>query len=236
MRKEKYALKRNNILTEEGQTRFRNTMRRVKWYVLLMALVAVGSAYGIHRLWIKPSFTPLQRVYLGQYFWSTFRSNLPNFRSTYKFLTATRTDRNTGRDVLFGLTDKEVDPVLDNQGNIERFNGYPAFQLKPGVSVIDPAWTQEKVLDAVACDWFRRVIYEDKSLLDLWRPAYLGAIGIFLLGLSALIAVDQLAQQRYVKGEQLRGTRKLTPRKYEKEHYHDYGYGITVYEMESTKK
>lgn len=63
-----------------------------------------------------------------------------------------------------------------------------------------------------------------------------GAIGVFLLGLAALIALDQLAQYRYVKGGQLRGTRKLAPREYEKEHYHDYGYGLTVYEMESTKK
>lgn len=165
-------MKRNNILTEEGQTRFRNTLQRVKWYILLMAFASLGSAYGIHRLWIKPSFTPLQRVYLGQYFWSTFRANLRNSRSTYKFLIARRTDRNTGLDVDFGLTDNEVDPVLDNEGNIERFNGNPAFQLKPGVSAIDPGWTQEKELDTSARDWFRRVIYKD-SLLDLWRPAWL---------------------------------------------------------------
>ena len=50
------------------------------------------------------------------------------------------------------------------------------------------------------------------------------------------IGLDQLAQHYYVKGEQLRGTRKLSPREYEKEHYHDFGYGLTVYEMESTKK
>jgi hypothetical protein len=229
-------LKRNNILTEEGQTRFRNTLRRVKWYVLVMAFASLGSAYGIHRLWIKPGFTPLQRVYLKQYAWSTVRTSLPNSRSTYKFLTATRTDRKTGRDFRFGLTDKEVDPVLDNEGNIERKNGYPLFELKPEVSLKGFAWTQEKMTDAFARDWFQRFIYEDRNLIDLWLPAWLGAIGIFLLGLLALIGLDQFAQQRYVKGEQLRGTRKLSPRKYEKEHRYDYGYGLTVYEMESTKK
>ena len=92
------------------------------------------------------------------------------------------------------------------------------------------------MLDTLARDWFRRVIYKDKSLLDLWSPAWLGAIGIFLLGLATLIGLDQLAQHYYVKGEQLRGTRKLSPREYEKEHRHDSGYGLTVYEMESTKK
>ena len=228
-------MKRNNILTEEGQTRFRNTLHRVKWYILLMAFAALGSAYGIHRLWIKPSFTPLQRVYLRQYFWSTFRTNLRNSRSTYKFLTATRTDRNTGHDVVFGLTDNEVEP-LDDESNIDCFNDTPTFVLKPGISFIDFAWTQETVLDTRARDWFQRVIYKDKSLLDLWRPAWLGATGIFLVGLAALIGLDQLAQHYYVKGEQLRGTRKLSPREYEKEHRDDFGYGLTVYEMESTKK
>ena len=228
-------MKRNNILTEEGQTRFRNTLHRVKWYILLMTFAALGSAYGIHRLWIKPNFTPLQRVYLGQYFWSTVRANLRNSRSTYKFLIATRTDRNTGRDVDFGLTDNEVEP-LDDESNIECFTETPTFVLKPGISVIDFAWTQETVLDTRARDWFQRVIYKDKSLLDLWSPAWLGAIGIFLLGLAALIGLDQLAQHYYVKGEQLRGTRKLSPREYEKEHRDDFGYGLTVYEMESTQK
>lgn len=228
-------MKRNNILTEEGQTRFRNTLHRTKWYILLMAFASLGSAYGIHRLWVKPHFTPLQCVYLKQYLWSTFRTNLRNSRSTYKFLTATRTDRNTGRDVVFGLTDNEVEP-LDDESNIECFDETPTFVLKPGISVIDFAWTQETVLDTRARDWFQHVIYKDKSLLDLWRPAWLGASGIFLLGLAALIGLDQLAQHYYVKGEQLRGTRKLSPREYEKEHRDDFGYGLTVYEMESTKK
>ena len=228
-------MKRNNILTEEGQTRFRNTLHRTKWYIFIMAFAALGSAYGIHRLWIKPGFTPLQCVYLKQYAWSTVRTNLRNSQSIYKFLIATRTDRNTGRDVDFGLTDNEVEP-LDDESNIECFTETPTFVLKPGISVIDFAWTQETVLDTRARDWFQRVIYKDKSLLDLWRPAWLGAIGIFLLGLAALIGLDQLAQHYYVKGEQLRGTRKLSPREYEKEHRDDFGYGLTVYEMESTQK
>ena len=229
-------MKRNNIFTEEGQTRFRNTLRRVKWYVLIAVGLALGGAYGIHRLWVKPGLTPLQRVYRSQYFWSTLRSNRANSHANYKFLTATTTDRKTGREVRHYLTDNEVDPVFDDEGKLELDKGDPVFELKPGISIIDPGWTQEKVLDTRARDWFQRVIYKDKSLLDLWRPAWLGAIGIFLLGLAALIGLDQLAQHYYVKGEQLRGTRKLSPREYEKEHRDDFGYGLTVYEMESTQK
>jgi hypothetical protein len=163
---------------------------------------------------------------------STAKSNLRNSQSTYKFLTATTTDRKTGREFTFGMTDNEVDPVLDSEGNIEREHGYPVFELKPEVSVKDFAWTQKKVTDDFARDWFRRFIYKDKNLVDLWLPAWLGAIGIFVLGLLALIGLDQFAQRRYVKGDQLRGTRKLSPRKYQKEHYYDYGYGLTVYAAE----
>jgi hypothetical protein len=229
-------MKRNNIFTEEGQTRFRNTLRRVKWYVLIAVGLALGGAYGIHRLWVKPGLTPLQRVYLSQYLWSTLRSNQANSHANYKFLTATTTDRKTGREVRHYLTDNEVDPVFDDEGKLELDKGDPVFELKPGIRVNEFTWAQEKYTDKSVYEWLRRVTYNDQSIVALWAPAWAGAIGIFLLGLASLIGLDQLAQHYYVKGEQLRGTRKLSPRKYEKEHRHDYGYGLTVYEMESTKK
>jgi hypothetical protein len=134
------------------------------------------------------------------------------------------------------LTDNEVDPVFDDEGKLELDKGDPVFELKPGISVNEFTWTQEKYTDKSVYEWLRRVTYNDQSIVALWTPAWAGAIGIFLLGLAALIGLDQLAQHHYVKGEQLRGTRKLSPRKYQKEHYDDYGYGLTVYEMESTKK
>ena len=229
-------MKRNNIFTEEGQTRFRNTLRRVKWYVVIAVALAMGGAYGIHRLWVKPGFTPLQRVYLNQYFWSTLRSNLTNSRSFYHFLTATTTDPKTGRDVRHYLTDNDVDPVLDNEGKIKRVKGYPVFELKPGISVKEFTWTRDKYTDKSVYEWLRRVAYNDQSIASLWTPAWAGAIGILVLGLLTLISIDQALQRRYVKGDQLRGTRKLSPREYEKEHHDDSGYGLTVYAAEKEHK
>ena len=52
-------------------------------YPTLMFLVAVASGYGIHRYWVSPSLTPLQRVYFKQYLKSTYRSYLPNSQSRY---------------------------------------------------------------------------------------------------------------------------------------------------------
>jgi hypothetical protein len=63
----------------------------------------------------------------------------------------------------------------------------------------------------------------------LWRPAWLGASVIFVFGLVVLTTLYQVFQHRYVKGEQVRGTRKLTPQEYRKEHRKHTGYALTVY-------
>jgi type IV secretory pathway TraG/TraD family ATPase VirD4 len=228
-------MKRNNIFTEEGQTRFRNTLRRVKWYVLIAVALALGGAYGIHRLWVKPGLTPLQHVYLSQYFWSTLRSNLANSQANYKFLTATTTDRKTGREVRHFLTDNEVGPVFDDEGKLELDKGDPVFELKPGISVNEFAWTQEKYTDKSVYEWLHHVTYKDQNIVALWTPAWAGAIVLLVLGLGILIGIDQALQRRYVKGDQLRGTRKLSPRQYGKEHRHDSGYGVTVYAAEKER-
>lgn len=85
-------MKKNNIFTEEGQTRFRNTLRQVKFFLLIMVLVALASAYGIHRFWVLPNLTPLQRVYVPQYLQSTVKSYLPHSQSRYTYLVTISSD------------------------------------------------------------------------------------------------------------------------------------------------
>ena len=48
---------KNNIFTEEGQTRFRNTLRQVRFFFLIMVPVSLACAYGIHRFWVKNEIT-----------------------------------------------------------------------------------------------------------------------------------------------------------------------------------
>ena len=79
-------MKKNNIFTEEGQTRFRNTLRQVRFFLLIMVPVAVGCGFAIHCLWVMPSLTPLQRIYLRQYLQSTVKSYLPHPESLYTHL------------------------------------------------------------------------------------------------------------------------------------------------------
>jgi hypothetical protein len=77
--------------------------------------------------------------------------------------------------------------------------------------------------------WFRKAIYDDQSIVDLWRPVWLGAAFIFVLGTVVLTILYQVSQRRFVKGEQVRGTRKLTPGEYRKEHRKHTGYALTAY-------
>jgi hypothetical protein len=78
-------------------------------------------------------------------------------------------------------------------------------------------------------EWFKRTTYEGQSLSDIWRPAWLGAILIFLFGTIFLTGLDMFAQRQYLKGQPVRGTRELLPRVYAREHRQHLGYSFTVY-------
>jgi hypothetical protein len=223
-------LKKNNIFTEEGQTRFRNTLRQVRFFLLIMVPVALASAYGIHRFWVTPNLTPLQRIYIRQYVYCTVKSYLPRSQSRYTYLVVIASDPKTNRDVELGVRDEHVTPDLDEEGHVKIDNKLPVFRLKPtDIKVKKFFWTRQLIPDKNAYKWFRNAIYEDQSIIDLWRPAWLGAGVIFLFGIVLLTTLYQLFQHRYVKGERVRGTRKLTPGEYRKEHRKHTGYAVTVY-------
>jgi hypothetical protein len=174
--------------------------------------------------------TPLQRVYLKQYLKSSYRSYLPNSKSRYTTLAAIVTNPSNGKDVKAGVIDLNVEPVLDDNRHITfDQRHYPIFRLNPGVAAKKLFWDETIARDAEVYRWFRVVIYEDQSIPYIWRPAWLGALLIFIHGLLALTALDIFAQQRYLKGEPLRGTRELLPKAYAREHRKQFGYGLTVY-------
>jgi hypothetical protein len=218
------------FLTEEGRTRRKNAVGRVCVYATLMFLIAGASGYGIHRYWVSPSLTPLQRVYFKQYLKSTYRSYLPNSRSRYTTLTRTIADPQTRKDVALAVVDDQADPVLDDQGRIKFDPTHrPFFRIKDGIPFKRFYWNDVIGLDAKAYDWFRGTIYSDQSIPDIWRPAWLGAILIFFFGTIFLTGLDMFAQRRYLKGEALRGTRELLPKAYAREHRQHLGYLFTVY-------
>lgn len=221
------------FLTEEGRTRSKNAARRTSAYAALMFLIAGVSGYSIHRCWISPSLTTLQRVYFKQYLKSSYRSYLPNSRSRYTTLGRVVTDPRTKKDVSVAVHDEDVVPVLDEAGRIQfDENHYPRILLKGGIEHKKYLWEQTIAPDKQAYEWFRREIYGGKSIPVIWRPAWLGALLIFCFGVTVLTALDVFAQKRYLKGEPIRGTRELLPKAYAREHRKHVGYGLTVYAPE----
>jgi len=120
-------------------------------------------------------------------------------------------DPKNGRDVRIMVHDGLVSPDFDDEGGIKVKDRYPVFYLKPNVQVEQPAWANEYMTDATAYQRFRRIIYEDQSIIDLWRPAWFGAIIIFLGGTTGLTGLYMFAQRRLCRGPAPpRHTRALT--------------------------
>jgi hypothetical protein len=216
------------FLTEEGRTRRKNAARRICVYANLMFLIAGAASYAIHRYWVSPQLTPLQRVYFKQYLKSTCRSYLANAKSHYTTLTAILVDPN-GKDQKSAAIDLMVEPVLDENGRIE-FDArhYPMFRTKDGVPARKLYWEESTTLDREAYDRLKSDIYDDQSIVEMWRPAWLGAIVIFIVGMILLTTLDIVAQRLYLKGQPLRGTRELLTKAYAREHRKHLGYGVTV--------
>ena len=194
-----------------------------------MFLIAGACGYVIHSYWVQPNLTPLQRVYLRQYLRSTVKSYRTSSRSRYTYMLGTVSDPITGRDVRIMVPDSFVDPVLDPDGRIKVEQHYPAFRLHSDVKLKEFFWANEFIADKRAYEWFRIAIYEGNTILDLWRPAWLGAILIFFTGTSGLTVLYLFAQRRYVEGQPIRGTRELSPREFRKEHRKHTGYAIRAY-------
>lgn len=204
--------------------------RRTSAYAALMFLIAGSSGYAIHRYWVSPSLTTLQRVYFKQYLKSSYRSYFGNSRSRYTTLARIVTDPKTKKDVSVAVHDEDVVPVLDESGRIQfDQNHRPKILLKGGIEHKKHLWEQVIVPDSQANAWFQREIYSGTSIFGIWRPAWVGALLIFCFGVTVLTTLDVFAQQRYLKGEAIRGTRELLPKAYAREHRNHIGYGLTVY-------
>jgi hypothetical protein len=218
------------FLTEEGRTRSKNAARRISAYAVLMFLIAGASGYGIHHYWVSLDLTPLQRVYLKQYLKSSYRSCLHNTSSRYTTLARTITNPQTKKEETLAVVDAQVDPVLDDERRIKFDpNHRPVFRIKDGVPFKRFFWNETIATDTKAYEWFRDTIYSEQTIPDIWRPAWLGAILIFLFGTILLIGLDMFAQRQYLKGQPVRGTRELLPKAYACEHRKHLGYLFAVY-------
>ena len=225
---------RLGFLTEEGRTRSKNAFRRFCAYAVLMSLIGGAGGYVIHRYWISTTFSTLQRVYFKQYLKSSYRSYLSRSRSHYTILARTVTDPRTKKEAVLAVQDNEIIPALDEQGRV-KFDQrhYPIIYLKDGVEHKQFFWDELIAPDMAQYLWFHDHMYEGQSIPDIWRPAWLGAIVIFIVGTIALTTLDMVAQRLYLKGEPIRGTRELPPKKYARECRREIGVALKSYNQGS---
>ena len=222
-------------LNEQGYTNFRTSLHRIRLISVVAAGVALVSLYPLHEYRVRANFSPLQSEYYGQY----LHSSLMFSRSRYRYLAATITDSKTGRDREIAVTNSDMTSVRDAQGQVIVKNRSPLFQVR---NDLDPQgtlkglhWTKQKLTDKQANEWFRDAIFEGNTLTVLWRPAWFWALIIFLVGSVGATVFYHVFQRRFVQGQQLRGTRELSPKQYQKEHRKHTGYRLKVYPQQLDK-
>lgn len=225
-----------NPFTEEGRTRFRNFQRRLLSYFALWLMIGIGI--GVGGCWYKTrhSFAPLERLYFKQYVLSSLKSSLPKKKpSRYSLLVRVVTDQATGKDVVLGCTDEQVEPVLDERGKliVDKKTG-PYFRLRSDLERKFFYWRVASANDAAMYAWFKQSIYDGKSPLGLFSPTL--ALGFFvtIFGSIVTVVLDRRMNRRYEEGERLRGTRAVTPQEYERESSEATGIGLEIFAQQGS--
>jgi hypothetical protein len=229
-------LKKAGFFTDEGNTRLRSTLEWAKWFGVGTLGAALLAGYLIFQYYSKPNLPPMQHICWPQYWTSFYRSYLPfPLSSRYDYVMAVVREPATGRELRIPVGDDYIEPVFDMQGRVKKQGPYVAFQAKPDFKTKELFWTNEVTRDTVAYERLRRAIYNDKSLPIVFTEVWLFPLLIWLGGTAFLTWWYWESQQRYIAGDQLRGTRELSPQEYEKEHRDHTGYGIKVYPQETKR-
>jgi hypothetical protein len=225
---------RLGFLTEEGRTRSKNAFRRFCAYAVVMFLIGGAGGYVIHRYWVSTTFSPLQRIYFKQYLKSSYRSYLSRSHSHYTVLVRTVTDPRTKKELQIAAKDDEIVLALDELGRLKYDERHrPVYYPKDNPKHNPFYWQEFIAPDLAQYTWFHDHMYEGQSLIDFWRPAWLGALLIFIIGTIALTILDAVAQRLYLKGEPIRGTKELLPRKYAREYRREAGVAIKTFKQGS---
>jgi len=226
-------------LNEQGYTNFRTSLHRIRLFSVVAAVAALLSLYPLHEYLVRANFSPLQSEYYGSYLHSSLMSHFSRSGSHYTYLAATIKDDKTAREREKAVTDYDVKPVCDAQGQAIVKDGSTLFQVRqehdPQGTIKKLFWIKRRLTDKQANEWFRDAIYQGKTLTVLWRPAWLWALIIFLVGTVGATVIYHVFQHRFVQGQQLRGTRELSPKQYQKEHRKDTGYRLKVYPQQRDK-
>jgi hypothetical protein len=170
-----------SLFTEEGRTK-----RSGRHLLMFLALIWLGvSSFGgylVYQYHTKANLTPLQRVYLPEYWRSARRSLLPfDPQSAYLLLTRTGVDPKTKKDTLVFCSEQQVNFIFDEDGKLQLTqDNLPDVRLKPeyGTQAGPLPWTKLTMHDKLMYGWFRQYFYEGMGAFDLLFPSML--VGAFI--------------------------------------------------------
>lgn len=223
-----------HLFTEEGRTRTRNAFSRYVLGAIIACAIGCVVLILIYKYWTPGNLTPLQRCYFREYEYSNRWRHWPASKANYEILSATVTDPRTKQDQRLDLTENDVEPVLDEEGNLTvDSHKHGIFRAK--IKVKELYWSAQTLRNDRAYIWLRSKIFHEQTVIDLYRPAWRLVILFSVLGSFAYPIFDMFVQHDHLKGQTIRGTRKLSPREYERQHRKHTGYGFIVYSAEATR-
>ena len=221
-----------HLTTEEGITRLKNFLRRIRRYAIVMAIVAIIGGYGFNRYYTPRHLNILQRMYLPQYEETVVERYLPFIKWNYPTLIATSNDI-TKLDFYETpyTTDENIEAISDDEGGHMKLNksGLPIFRLKRVTDDKVPIFAMRSSSGEDRYKWLRWQIYDGRTLLDIWKPAIGFGIVIFLFGLSLCALADNITNRQYLAGKSIRGTRLVSLERYVREHRNTQGYKIKAH-------
>jgi hypothetical protein len=180
-----------------------------KWPVSSLGalLIAVAVGIGIFTYRNAVLWTPLQRWYWDQYLSAQLmpmKANSPN--SNYRLLA--KVDRH-GKQQL--ALDADVVPGPRQGRQLIPFTlSSQARQAGAADLVVDPVHYSSQQVQKTLSDW----IYDGQTPDDLVRPAWIGGLGVLVLGLVLAIPRDRARARILQHGRRLKGPQMVTVKEF----------------------
>jgi hypothetical protein len=180
-------------------------------WMMATLLLAVISLAAICAYRYAYALTPLQKLYLTSYVRSGLRADI-GFK--------------TGRYVLLDVVDKkgsrlalneEVIPVTTATGKSTFALTERALALGDWRLVFQDGQYSNAGLHAFLGHW----IYRDETLLDFLRPALVGGLGVFIVGLLIAVPKDAARARSRREGRRLKGPELVTVREFNRRNRSD---------------
>ena len=165
------------FFTEEGRTRLKNAGRRYAVYALVWLVLSLAAGVGTYFVYVRGNLTPMQRIYLPQYFTSAWRSSLRGAfplvsKSYYVVLVGETYDSRTKQSRYRAVTEDVATAALDADGYVARGrDGMPRLLIREGAGYRRVFWNRTLDGDARRYEFFREGFFEGQSFTKMLAPS-----------------------------------------------------------------